>query len=253
MSSDEGLHDQFGSWRDSPTLIDLADREDSDIPRLVDPGTPALIAEVHLVDPDLLLSPTIASTPGMTVRPQYQSVVDEDVKILFFTARGDDYEGFECALGRDHTVAEPTLVAEEDTHRVYRARIRPGTPAVTPLTAKLDIWLVDAKSTDGGWLVRLRIPKRDALLRFRDECRDQGIKFHVRRLFTHSDGQEPFVGLTETQLSTLQTAFETGYFDIPRGISQSELADMLGISTSALSQRLRSALGRLVEQTVAEE
>ncbi|MFC6955395.1 helix-turn-helix domain-containing protein [Halorubellus litoreus] len=253
LSSDDRYPEPFGSWRDDPTLIDLSGHGDDGVPRVLEPGTPALVSEVHLVGGDLVLSPTIRAAPEMTIRPDYQTVVEDGVKILFFTVTGDDYASFEDALLADDTIGEPTLVAEENTHRVYRARVAPATKAVTPTTAKLDIWLVDAKSADGGWLVRLRIPNRDALLRFRDHCGDENIQFHVRRLSTHSAGDEPFVGLTETQLNTLQTAFDAGYFDIPRGVSQTELAEMLDISTSALSQRLRNALGQLIEGTVADD
>ena len=55
-------------------------------------------------------------------------------------------------------------------------------------------------------------------------------------------------GLTDKQRECLRVALGEGYFDSPRGISQSELAAELGISSSALSRRLRTIEKRLFEQ-----
>ncbi|WP_254766868.1 helix-turn-helix domain-containing protein [Salinilacihabitans rarus] len=54
--------------------------------------------------------------------------------------------------------------------------------------------------------------------------------------------------LTDTQQEFLQLALEEGYFASPRGISQAELADKLGISPSMVSRRVRSIEQRLFEQ-----
>ncbi|MCT9095683.1 helix-turn-helix domain-containing protein [Haloarchaeobius sp. HME9146] len=253
MSSEDTAEEPAWEWRESPFIVDLAEEDAEAVPRLVETDSSPLIAEVHLVNPDLLLSHCIATVPGVTIRPEYQTVLDSEVKIFFFTVTGDAYDDFEAALVEDHTVADPTLVSEKDTYRVYRVRLLPDTQPITPATAKLDIRVVDAKSSDGGWLVRLEIPNREALLRFRDFCDDEDVHFSIRRLYTDTFAEDAFLGLTETQLTTLRTAFDTGYFDVPRRISQQQLADLLGISTSGVSQRLRSALSQLIEHTVAED
>lgn len=54
--------------------------------------------------------------------------------------------------------------------------------------------------------------------------------------------------LTPTQRRTLERAVEMGYYDPNREITQAELADDLGISTSALSQRLRRAEATVMRQ-----
>lgn len=52
--------------------------------------------------------------------------------------------------------------------------------------------------------------------------------------------------LTETQRSCLETAIAEGYYDSPRGITQKELANALGISTSMVCNRLRAAHKKLL-------
>lgn len=52
--------------------------------------------------------------------------------------------------------------------------------------------------------------------------------------------------LTSSQLDALEAALETGYYDVPRGITLRELAESLDVSASSLSERIRRAEARLV-------
>lgn len=53
--------------------------------------------------------------------------------------------------------------------------------------------------------------------------------------------------LTEEQLAVLETAYDHGYFDIPREASATDLADELGVAQSTASERLRTAERTLLE------
>ncbi|MFB6114249.1 MAG: helix-turn-helix domain-containing protein [Halodesulfurarchaeum sp.] len=56
--------------------------------------------------------------------------------------------------------------------------------------------------------------------------------------------------LTTKQRQALELAIQRGYYGNPRGIELESLADELGISRQALSNRLRSAEGNILEQLV---
>lgn len=58
---------------------------------------------------------------------------------------------------------------------------------------------------------------------------------------------DPDTLLTTEQHRAIGTAFEEGYFDVPRRVRLADLAERLGTSTSALSETLRRGLYRLVE------
>jgi hypothetical protein len=45
-------------------------------------------------------------------------------------------------------------------------------------------------------------------------------------------------------------AYEQGYFEVPRSVTVTELADHFGISDNAFSQRLRRGLSALVFETM---
>lgn len=53
-------------------------------------------------------------------------------------------------------------------------------------------------------------------------------------------------GLTDPQFEALTLAVEMGYYDIPRGYTTKELAEKLGISDQAVTERLRWAKHTLI-------
>lgn len=59
--------------------------------------------------------------------------------------------------------------------------------------------------------------------------------------------------LTDTQRETATVAVAAGYFDSPRGVSFADLAEELGVSESALSQRLRTIESKLITATFGGE
>jgi predicted DNA binding protein len=56
--------------------------------------------------------------------------------------------------------------------------------------------------------------------------------------------------LTAKQREALELALERGYYERPRDATLSDLAELLGITKSAVSQRLRSAESKLVNHAL---
>jgi predicted DNA binding protein len=94
-------------------------------------------------------------------------------------------------------------------------------------------------------------PNHSSLSEVYECCEDHGISPIVDAIydFEGDDGSEH--GLTDSQYTSLIKAKEMGYYDVPRGISLSELADELGVSHQALSERLRRGQGRLIDRTLS--
>lgn len=75
--------------------------------------------------------------------------------------------------------------------------------------------------------------------------------FELLRLTRDGTPEPPGDGLTDRQREALRTAYELGHFEVPRGTSLEEIATELGVSASAVSERLRRAQTRLIEESVA--
>ena len=59
------------------------------------------------------------------------------------------------------------------------------------------------------------------------------------------------IELTDLQRETLLIAHEQGYFDDPRQITLEELSEQIGISPTGVGRRLRRAIARLINGTIA--
>jgi predicted DNA binding protein len=104
--------------------------------------------------------------------------------------------------------------------------------------------------TPSGWVQTTWFADRAAFDAFRafwgrNDC------FSLRRLTHDGDPEPPGDGLTDRQQEALRTAYEMGYFGIPRDASLDDVAAELGVSASSLSERLRRAQTHLIETTVA--
>jgi hypothetical protein len=109
-----------------------------------------------------------------------------------------------------------------------------------------------ARGTADGWRFRLRFPDRAALGECYRDCAERGLDLTVRAVQSSAwsgDGG-PGDALTPEQREALRVAFEAGYFSVPREATLADVADALGVSDTAVSQRLRRGVERLVDRTV---
>lgn len=209
------------------------------------------MAEANLAGERLFLGPTLQRVRGAVVEPEYVTAT-EDGLVSYVSVRGEAFESFEDALAVDDTVADPLCTDVFSSRRVYRLGVQSDAVRFTPRLAELGARVVDIRSDDGGWLVRARIPGRDALVSFREFCLERDVTFGLRQLYDPGQAAESFGSpLPRDQRELLLTAHESGYFEVPRRISQTELAESLDISPSAVSQQLRRATDELVARTLS--
>ncbi|WP_254524332.1 helix-turn-helix domain-containing protein [Natrinema caseinilyticum] len=210
-----------------------------------------IVAQLRLDHPDLFLRPTLGRARDVTVEPDYWIPAESGGTLVFVTVYGTDFEGFETALETDSTITDPVLVDRYPDRRVYRVTLADRTVTFTPATAEARGRVLELSSSREGWLVQLRFPDRERLVAFNDYCRENDVSVTVDHLRVSDDQDDGVVALTDKQQELLAVAHEEGYFDVPRGISQNELADRLDVSKSAISQRLRRAIGQLCGATLS--
>ncbi|MFD1563893.1 helix-turn-helix domain-containing protein [Haloarchaeobius amylolyticus] len=207
------------------------------------------IAEVHLVHDDLPLVPTIAQCPGVTLSYEYGTTIDER-RIRFVSVSGDTDASLEAAMAADRTVSNPTRIATFDGRTIYRVVVDTPLELLPARCAKHGVFAFTLTSGEGGWIARIYLPDRDALAALRSQYRDHGVSFRVNQLYDSSVSDERTYFLTDRQYEVLTTAYDADYFEVPRGVTQDDLADRLDISDSAVSQRLRRAISELIAATV---
>ncbi|WP_255171105.1 helix-turn-helix domain-containing protein [Natrononativus amylolyticus] len=214
----------------------------------------ALLAEIRLTHPQLALQASLRGCPNVVVTPDYESTDQAtSTETVFFTARGpeDQLTAFEDALDDDPTVTNTDRVGVYSDRCVYRTELTDEVLHFMPLTVRTLGRVLNRECDIEGWTLSLRFPGREELLEFNRLCTDAGISVHVLALLETNTGTEDDVlGLTPKQQQLLAKAYESGYFETPRRVSQLELAEEADVSKSAISQRLRRSIGALCHSTL---
>lgn len=206
-----------------------------------------LVVEFQIDSP--ILQEALAGAPETTITHEelYQS---RDSIDLLFWAKGEDLATFDDCLAPDPTVTNPVQLAETGTRRLYRVTYTEYGASVTtiPTRSDLDISLLDATASQVGWDVRIRLPDRDALENYIRVCDERDLQFRLQSIYEERDAAtQADAQLTNAQREALLTARELGYFEIPRRASLADVADKFGVSSQAISERIRRGTTTLVD------
>ncbi|APX95414.1 MULTISPECIES: helix-turn-helix domain-containing protein [Natronorubrum] len=158
-----------------------------------------------------------------------------------------DRETVERAFELDDSVAAYELLVETDSRLLFDVSFENGTKRLRDELLADGGSVLEMWGTNGWWQVRVRFPDRDTLVDAYDRLEETGISVDLRRVSDVSTVSGTDTRLTPQQQEALEAALEHGYFEIPRGISMEELAEELGISHQALSERFRRAYETLVD------
>ena len=114
---------------------------------------------------------------------------------------------------------------------------------------------LSAVGTGDGWELTLRFPRRESLASCYQGCEENDLNVSVRSI--HDSGWVTDRGtesvLTLPQREALLYALKNGYFEVPRETTLQGLAEELGISDTATSQRLRRGIEKLLTEFVSGE
>lgn len=209
----------------------------------------SLLAEFELAARALVLGPTLEAHPTLEVDLERQFALDPERPVSFCWLRGVAHDRLAAALERDETIAAYDCLERGDGRGLYRLE-RSATGVCT-----YEWWmavggeLLDAGASDGTWAVTMRFPDRRDFASYHEKLEAAGVEFDLTRLANgYDDAGEG--ALTPCQREAIVAAYESGFFDVPRGTTLEGVAAELGISDQALSERLRRGHARLIEGNV---
>ena len=112
--------------------------------------------------------------------------------------------------------------------------------------------LAEPKSVSNGVVTaRLVVPRKQTFRRVLELLEGCGAKVSVEWLLNGKQERLPVTTevaqITDKQREAIETALEKGYYENPRQSSLSDLAEELGVTDSAVSQRLGAAETKLVK------
>ncbi|MHB9288475.1 helix-turn-helix domain-containing protein [Halobacteriales archaeon Cl-PHB] len=208
----------------------------------------SIIAEFRVRSPDFFLWDTQQACPDLHLHIVQEAGTDPERPHLWFWVEGVDSAAFETATAADPTVSDVTRLSTDGDRVLYKGRITEATEVVNYSTwVELGASQLESYWADGWWHNRYRVPDREALGAIGSWCREQDIEFELTAVYDETPADRSETVLSQPQRETLQVAIDLGYFAVPRSVSLAEVAEELGISSQAVSERLRRAHQRLVE------
>ncbi len=218
-----------------------------------------LIAEFQIDCDALPLVSVAAAVPEATITLSLQ--YNHGRRPLFIgTVTGGSEQAIERAFTDAHDIEEWTRIGTAGDTRRYQA-----VPALSfeeqlggqindldglEALATADAIIERITVTADGWEQLGWFADRAAFTEFASFWQ-RNADFGLERLTRDAEPKSPGNGLTDRQLEALRTAYEMGYFEIPRRTSLDAVAQELDISASSLSERLRRAQTQLIQETVA--
>jgi hypothetical protein len=212
-----------------------------------------IIAEIDVAGDSVVLGPTLATDLDVTVRAERLPVSHEETTWFFVVVEAPDFEAFDRALAADPTVAAAEVFVEYPDRRSYRLTIAEDVPVMTAHVASFGDELLDLRSNGSGWRLRIRTRDRASIRDFWAFCEEHDITFSLGRIFRASEPlRDETVPIPDEDLELLETAYEAGYFDVPRSGGLEPLAEAFDVTESTMSVRIRRAIRDLVERVVNE-
>lgn len=197
-----------------------------------------------------ILHETVQAVPGITVEWE-RNVPTEDGAELLVWIDGAGRSAIEDAMASDPTIERVVDVVDVNDRWLYTLELADAgmETDLYPILLETGSLVRQALVTTDGWDCKFGFAGNAALSRFFDTCRAEDIGFEIKRIYEPREQSDGSV-LTGLQRDALDTAMETGYFDIPRSGDLQEVGHRLGISDSAASERIRRGLQTLIRREI---
>lgn len=207
----------------------------------------SVFAEFHAPVTAHPLGKFLARYPDVAV--DLDRVVPTGVPVYYVWLRGDQLDALVDDLRDDPTVASVSLVGDLPDRTHLRVEWTSVESPLFDLVEENGATMTDVHGAHDGWTFTLRFADQASVATFYESCR--GLTMELRQVY-EADGfsERDAYDVTPIQMETLLTAYERGYFDIPRGVTLAELAEQLGVSEQAVSERLRRGLTALLVSTL---
>ncbi|WP_435181703.1 bacterio-opsin activator domain-containing protein [Halorussus sp. AFM4] len=200
----------------------------------------SVLVEFSIDSGDFLLGNVLRGPEEM--RFELERIVPTgDAVMPFVWATGGDFAAFEGNVTASEHVRELRALDKVGDRALYRIVWDEPHAGLIEVLGETEATILEARGDGARWRFRLRFPDHDRLSAFYNLCTENDFPVHIDRTYTLSERIEGGhrLGLSAEQREALVLALERGYFDTPSEASLSDLADELGITQQALSDRIR--------------
>jgi predicted DNA binding protein len=204
----------------------------------------SVIIEISVPAEDFVLGRSLQGIDS----PQFElerMIPTTDAVVPFFWAHDTDPALLETALKADEDVIGVSLIDELNDRALFRIEWVPDIDGLVQTIIDNEAAILEAIGTNDRWEFQLRFSDSTDIPAFQADLHEAGVSFTLKRRYNSTNPETDVSELTPSQRETLVLALERGYFSIPRQTNLVELADELGISDQAVSERMRRGTAKL--------
>jgi hypothetical protein len=152
-----------------------------------------------------------------------------------------ELDGFEC-------VNEWELVSAEEGSYVYVIEVEAlKLPEETAIDHADLIGMCDPTVVDRGLLLSL-VGDQETIRNVLRNFEAAGVVPELHRLGDYDGGEQTLEALTDRQLEVLRTAYELGFYEVPREASIEDVASAVGVDGGTVSEHLQRAERNVLSQ-----
>lgn len=199
---------------------------------------------IHPVDAELAALPGVERDALLHI-----DAFGDGTGVLLYRLEGDRDSVVETVSEHDDVISYDILDVEaENAYHLY-LHVHPGEPAGTLMALCYEYALIidtPIEFTDRGGVLVTIVGTHD-MLREALKAVPDSINISIQQVGQYSPGTRDMLSmLTERQREVFETAVEMGYYDIPRQVNQSDLADKLSCAPSTVDEHLRKAESKML-------
>lgn len=210
----------------------------------------SVITEFSIPAEAFALEHTFDAVSDVTIQVERLASHSREWVMPFCWATCGNIEALTDALREDPTVDEVRVLdSESDVSYINVSWDESVQQLVDEIVDQHGI-IQEVQASNGHWYLKLKFLDQGAVQAFQAYFDEEGRSFELQRLYDGTAPKEREYDLTAGQREALVTALEMGYFAVPREAQIEDLAAELGISTNAVSQRLRRANRNLTRNTL---
>lgn len=206
-----------------------------------------VLAEISIPRGEFVLGEVFDEHPQCSV--EFERVVPFDNEgSLLFRVDGSDPADVESTLAKWPQADEATVVSEGSDSPLFEVELNGTSDYFIDTLTESDVHVFEARGGPETWELQLQFADHSDLVGFNEQLTEAGIPVTLNRLSNPTASARS--SLSSEQREAVSLAYRQGYFEVPRSCTIQDLADEVGISDSAFSQRLRRGVGICVQETL---
>jgi len=211
------------------------------------------IAEFAVPTDAFALAETLPRYPDVAVEADWMAAHVPDTTMPCIWATDGNADGFGETVAADRTVKEIMSTASFDGESLFHLQWSDEIGELVNELIDHQGIILEASGRGDTWRLRIRFMTREQFQDFQEYFAERDPSITLRHLFPAKHPRHTRGDVTPEQQEVLMMAVEVGYFEVPRDGSIQDIADQLGVSDQAVSERLRRGTENLVRDMLTTE